>query len=187
MGVITKTSKNANLIKLVGACFVVIAIVLLFYVFMKGEVSVTGKNPGVTKNVSLACQANGLTYPFLEYDYTNDKIIDINIVFDDSNIVESIFLMQTMRYDTEKKAIDSSVQNSVFMGSKLGKDGFNTDDFAVTFTHSDKTMTMTLFSTAANLSDLSNKYFLAEGMDERSSLDDFLKHYENKGFVCKKK
>ena len=41
MGVITKTSKNANLIKLVGACFVVIAIVLLFYVFMKGEVSVS--------------------------------------------------------------------------------------------------------------------------------------------------
>ena len=150
---------------------------------MRGQTTVSGNFPDDVKSEILICRKTGIPYPYMQYDKSNGKNIEITIVFE-NNALNSISLIYTLHYTNSETAEISRTANMVDMnhsfGAKYGPGAFN-----ARYVVNDTDMQTSLFATSDDLKDGGAEFFLIDNSPK--NLNDYRKNYVSQGFNCAKK
>lgn len=178
-----KTKKKTDWLGSIGLTLILTAIVLIICFFLNGGTTVTGELTGGTRYSSLSCSAEGIIYPFFEFDETTNEKTEVKVLFGEGGM-KSISLTQTMYYPDLGTSKASEAHNHAAMNISFGELGYKADAFEANYSVQEDKMIMTLYATEANFDDVSARYFLAKGMDEASTIDDFTKVFNDQGLNC---
>lgn len=157
-------------------------IVLIIYL-TRGEVTITGENPDDVTDASLSCESKNFVYPIIDGEEKTKKSTSINMIFSKDS-VRSISLVYNLFYNTPEKIVGAEARAHADMNISFGKSGLNADAFNATYAKLSDRMKLSLYATGENFNDSAKKYFLIDSDSDPKTLDDFLKIYKQKGFVC---
>lgn len=159
-------------------------IVVMILIFQNKQPTITGTWAENETSESVTCTADGISYPFFDYDKASGKNAKIDAAFKNDKL-SSIFLVYQMYYDEQNLVKTSLNSNNADMGISFSKNGLSPTAFNISFTSFDNTMQMSLYASANELSNASAKYFLIdESVASRYTKDILSKNYEDQGFVC---
>lgn len=178
-----KTNKNWYILMLVVG--IIILIVFIIWLLMKGDIKTTGEYPDDVKNSSLSCTTAGFKYPFSKYDESTKKETTVNILFI-NNKIDSITLIYTLNYDTERGIIASEANIHADMNKSFADSGLGVDALGANYAKTDNAMTLTLHADKGILDANSGKYFLINDIPIDSSISVYARNYKNQGFKCNK-
>lgn len=172
--------RNKNYLLLCGVFLISFAIVAIFYLFSQNTVITVGEHYKTETSGFLSCIAENLQYPFFTYDNTDSKKTEIKIIFNEDNI-ESLSLIQTMYYATDREAVGSEAINhgsmNISFGSELGPDALS-----ARYSVFEATMQMTLYIPGKNLNDNTKRYFMINNISD--NIVDLKNTYEEQSFSC---
>lgn len=175
--------KQRNVLILVGSLLIILAIGLMIWFFMHGETTVSGNFPGKETSKTLVCKKDNVDYPFFVYDESSQKETKVDIIFSD-NEVKTISLKHILHYDSENKISASEARNHAAMNKSFGQDGLGADALGISYTIGANKFAISLFINGDKLSSVTNKYFMADGLSRKSSVEDYKKHYVSNGYSC---
>lgn len=180
----SKTSKKSWLVPVIGI-FVVAAIVIACVFGMRGSTTVSGDQSTVSKGRTLICSIDDFTYPYFRYDNSNKKDLSITVLFS-GDILRAVSLKYSLYYDDTNVIEGSKAHNHAEMNTRFAADGLGADAYSATYSaQSDKLLT-SLYVEASDFDGTASKYFLAQGLNKKSTLDDFEKNYQKQNFKCTK-
>lgn len=178
------SNKNRVGLTIVGIILIIASVILFVFFFLRGQTTITGQNGEIITRESLTCEAKNPEYQFLSYDNTDNKIAKIIVLFDNHKF-DSISFMYTLYYNDTESIRTSKTINSAQLNVFYGKDGLPANSFTKTFSSDDEKVTMSLYANADDFNSVTSKYFMADGLDDKSNLDIFVKKFNEQGFDCK--
>ena len=168
----------------VGLSLVLVAGVLLFWFFMKGETTITGNWPEPELSQSMSCESNNFAYPFFTYDKSTKKSTRINIIFNNDNLY-SIALIYNLYLNDAEIISSSEAANHAAMNISFGNNGLEAESLGMDFARLQDSLKMSLYAKSSDINSASAKYFLLDDNDSKAyNVELVKKSYENKGFVC---
>lgn len=177
--------KKSNLLVVLSFSLFIFAILVFFVFMMQGTTTTSGGYPENTKNSSILCNNDGLSYPFFRYDESIEKNTEITALFNDGSL-KSISLRHTLSYNSESLVTTSEAQNHAAMNISFGNNRLEADAFSARYSKSDNKMIMNLYASQSDLKAANgNRYFLLDRLSIDSSIDQYKDYYEKQGFVCK--
>lgn len=178
-----RKAKKRNLMIVLGIVLVVIAVVLMLVFLLSGKTTRTGGEVKVIKDETLSCTSETISYPYLRYDNSSKKKLTINAIFNKDEL-SKISLIEELYYDDKNMVVTSEAQNHVEIDNRTGKEGVNVNMLEPSYSVQDEKMVMTFFTEGTDFNGGVVKYYLADGLDNTSKKESFLRKYENKGFTC---
>lgn len=166
---------------IIGIFLFIIAVILLFWFLLNGETKTTGEWTGSKTTESLNCKADGLPYPIYETDNILNSTTQVNTTFD-SNKIDSISLLYKASYASAKVAKVENDALTAAMNVNFGKNGMEAFALNATFSVNGDTAQMSLYAKQSDLNNNSVKFFMLD--DLPSTIDDYQKTYQAKGFEC---
>lgn len=171
---------------LVGIIFVVVIIVLVIIFLLRGEVSVSKPETDTYAASAIACDGEGIAYPFFAYDSSTSKDIKVNMVFRDDEL-ETISLTYKIYYDSENVIDQSATDNSIAMKRHFNQDGLGMDALGMKFSRLTDATQMTLYTGAGVLNGIAKKYFLIDDDMANYDKNSLYELYVKKGLKCESK
>jgi len=169
----------------IGLTLILTAAALMVWFFLKGETVVTGEYEGGERSTSVSCKAEGINYPIFTFDESTGKTTETTVLFSDGEM-KSISLIETLNYPDIEASRMSESHNHAAMNISFGAAGLNADAFNANYSPQKDKMLMTLYADADEFNEVSAKYFMANGLNKKSTLDEFAKKYAAQGFNCVK-
>ncbi|MBR3248735.1 hypothetical protein IKF89_01760 [Candidatus Saccharibacteria bacterium] len=169
-----------------GMTLIIIAIVLIFYFWLRGETKVTGEWAGAQATKSLTCEGEGIEYPIFTYDNTVKKTTKINAVFTETDNLDMISLRQAMYYNDSNAINASEVYNHAAMNLSFADSGMNPDALNASYAVLPDGMKMTLYASSSQLGSPAMKYFLLGNLSNSTNytLSEIQAIYEKLGLTC---
>ncbi|MDO4611970.1 MAG: hypothetical protein Q4B29_00700 [Candidatus Saccharibacteria bacterium] len=168
----------------IGLTLILMAAVLMIWFFLNGQTTTTGEYTSGERNASLSCVREGENYPIFTFDRASDKKTEIKVLFAGDNL-QSVSLTQTLSYADSELAEGSRAHNHGAMNKSYVAAGLKPDVISDHFSVlEDNKMVMTLYAAGADFEGAVPGYFLAEGVSENPSVEDFSKEYVSRGFNC---
>ena len=166
-----------------GILLIIISIILIAVFLLKGQTTVTGQNGSITTVKSLVCETDNPEYQFLSYDNSDKKNAKVSVLFN-ANGINSISLLFTLHY-SDSKAVDSSrAINSANLYIFYGEDGLPANSFSKSLSSDNEKVTISLYASRDDFNSMTSKYFMADGLEENSDIEDFERSYTKQWFVC---
>lgn len=178
-----KKKSKTNWAVSIGITLILLAIVLIIWFFLQGETKTTGEYPGAITSSSVTCESSEATYPFFTLDESTSKNTSVTVLFSDDSM-KSISLIETLYYPDLESSTKSEAHNHAAMNTSFGAAGLGVDAFAANYSTMKDKMVMTLYAEAAEFNEVAAKYFLANGLNKKSTIDDFAEKYAEQGFDC---
>ncbi len=168
----------------VGISLLLTAAVLFVLFFLRGETTVTKKVEEAKKSATLTCEADGLVYPFFEYDESIKKTLKVNVVFK-GNGLDTIALIYKLYYNDTKKITDSENLNRVAMSKNFDNDGLEFGALGSQYSKAKDLLQFSLYASGDQINNVSVKYFMSSGAEEGVDLlGSMRREYESKGLKC---
>ncbi|MDO4611722.1 MAG: hypothetical protein Q4B34_02590 [Candidatus Saccharibacteria bacterium] len=178
-----KKKKKMDWMGSVGLTLLGVAVVLLIWFFLNGETKTTGGEGEIVRNSSLICSVEGVSYPIFTVDESTGKKLETRVIFNDDE-VSAISLIQTLYYTDLATAEKSESHNHSAMNKSFARAGLEADALSASYSAFEDKMIMKLYAEGSELNDVSMKYFLAEGLNRESTIEDFTKVYNEQGLSC---
>lgn len=172
-----------NGIRTIASILLIISIVAIIFYLAHGHTTIVNSDQEEIKSVSLHCTSTNTIYPFFSYSNTNEHKISVSIIFD-KNSPKSISLISVLYYNSSKLASASVSHNQAAMNTSFAKNGFEANAFSARYTNAESKMMMSIYATEDEINKSSLQYFLADGIDSESSVDQFEENYSLQGFNC---
>ena len=160
---------------------VVVAVVLIILFLLQGNIKTTS-NSEVEVSESVACEGEGIFYPFFRYDNSKNKSIKINVVFNGDKF-ETINLIYKLDYDDAEQIEQSNAENHAAMNKSFADDSLGVDSFGAHYSNLDDGAQMTLYAKAKELNGVTAKYFLLDGVTNYTR-ETLTKKYNSQGLDC---
>lgn len=179
----TKKKSKTDWLGSIGLTLILTAVALMIWFFLNGETTVEGGFPGSLSNSSLSCQVANKKYPVFTADNSTRKKTEVKVLFSNDGM-ESISLIQTMYYPNIEESHTSKIINHSDMNMSFGKAGLSADAFNATYSEQSDKMVMTLYATKSEYNEIAAKYFLVNGTNKKSTINDFTEVLNSEGFNC---
>lgn len=161
-------------------CIIILIIVWLLYL-LQGDTRTTSESE-VIRSEAIACDGEGMLYPFFDYDGSNSKMVKINAVFNDDEL-DTIALTVKLYYDDAGQIERSNTNNHAAMNKSFASDALGADSLDAHYSNLQDAMQMTLYARAKDLNGVTSKYFLADGISNYSK-DALTRYYNDRGLNC---
>ena len=177
--------KKINWALWVGMLLVIVAIVLLGWFFLKGETKVSGNWPEPETAQSIACEAEGVLYPFFKYDNSDKKTMTIKAIFK-NDVLYSIALTSMLYYSDATKIERSESENHAAVNLKSQAEGLGADVMNSKYSKLGDGMKMSMYALAKNVTSETAKYLMLDVNPGNSqySLSLIKEIFTKKGFNC---
>ena len=162
------------------ACIIILVIVWLVYL-LQGDTKTTSEGE-VIKSEAIACEGEGMLYPFFDHDGSNSKTVKINAVFNDDKL-DAIALTAKLYYDDVRQIERSNTNNHAAMNESFASDALGADSLDAHYSSLQDAMQMTLYARVKDLNGVTSKYFLADGVSDYSK-SALTRHYNDRGLNC---
>ena len=176
-------SSYSRWLSVIGIVLIVASVILLIGFGLKGQIKVSGNYPDDIKSISLRCVSSTTIYPFFAYDNAASRNTSVNILFAD-NKLSTISLTSELNYSDGTSINASYSHNHAAMNKAFAEDGLPADSFSARYTKSENKMIMSLYAKNSDLNFNSMKFFLANGIDQNSDIEQFEGIYKKQGFTC---
>ncbi|MBQ3348592.1 hypothetical protein IJG90_03700 [Candidatus Saccharibacteria bacterium] len=164
-----------------GMGLILVAIILIIWFFLRGQTITSGGHPDPVSNDTLNCKNVGMLYPYFSYDESEDKKIEVNIIFSD-NVINSISLMADLKYNNEAKVKQSSDINQIALSKSLNNAGLDESSLSAKYSNTGDGFRMSIYATSEKLTTVTKKFFLIS--DNSKSVEAYEKSYTDQGFTC---
>ncbi len=168
----------------IGTSLLLTAIVLILCFFLQGETKVTDSGTTVEASKSLTCEAEGMQYPFFEYDNSTKKTTKINATFS-GNKLDTISLIQGLYYNNSDEIARSEAENHSALNLKTQGEGLGPDAFGANYAKLSDRLKFSMYAKAEKLEYETVKYFELDWVESGTyNLPTMEKIYTEKGFNC---
>lgn len=175
-------NKNNWLWVLLGIIFIVVAVVLVILFLLQGKTFMSTSDGELKNTSALSCTGTDIEYPFIVND-TKNHSMKIKIIFQ-SGQLNTISLTYQMYYDSVSKIEQNVTDSSIALDKAFYQDGLPPDSLGSKFSALSNSAQMSIFSEAANLNDITAKYFLLEDTENNYTQNNLKEAYEEKGLEC---
>lgn len=172
-----------NWIMPIGVILILLAVVLATVFLLRGNTTVTDNKGATVKNMTLSCIASGIEYPFFRYDNSTNKETKITLLFNGDNF-KSISLFHTLHYGDADSVKGSEAQNHAAMNISFGENNLDADALSATYSMQTNKLIFTLYADVTDFNNNTSKYFLARDYDNKTTINNLKKNYEDQGFNC---
>ena len=166
---------------LIGIICIIVTVVSIVLFLLQGSTK-TITSGEVEVSESVACEVEGISYPFFKYDGSKSKSIKVNIMFDGDKF-ETINLIYRLDYDSTEQVEHSNNENHAAMNFSFEADSLGVDYFDAHYSNLGDTAQMTLYAGARELNGVTAKYFLLDGVTNYTR-DTITKKYNSQGLNC---
>ena len=179
----TKQKKfiNKQWLILIGFSLLIIAIILILWFFLHGEIKTTGTWNGTETSKSISCIANDIPYPLYGDDNPTGSQTKINIIFNGDRPT-SISLVRVATYPDSETARRHSATHSFTITDNIAKAGIKDNAITTNLDYENNSAQMTLYTTGSNINNKSAKFFLLNSLPNK--IGDYTKKYTEQGFLC---
>ncbi len=169
----------------IGTSLLLTAIVLIICFFLQGETKVTNNDVAVEASKSLACEAEGVQYPFFKYDNATKKTTKVNAIFNGDKL-DTISLIQELYYNSSDEIVASEAENHAVLNLKTQGEGLGPDAFGANYAKLSDRLKFSMYAKAEQLKYETVKYFELDWVESGTyNLPTMEKIYTEKGFNCK--
>lgn len=177
--------KNKGGLISIGLIFILLAIILIIFFLLRGEININGKWNGQKIIETATCESDDVIYPIFQYNNTNNRLLKIVSTFNDK-VLENISLTYQLKYDDITLAEKSDAENQAAMNFSFGDDGYKAYAFDAKYSNIDGVFQMTLYIKSEDLDDRALKYFMLDGLSnsKQYTQDIIVNTYVNKGLNC---
>lgn len=169
----------------IGTTLLLTAIVLIICFFLQGETKVTNNDVAVEASKSLACEVEGVQYPFFDYDNSTKKTTKINAIFNGDKL-DTISLIQELYYNSSDEIVRSEAENHAALNLKTQGEGLGPDAFGANYAKLSDRLKFSMYAKAEQLKYETVKYFELDWVESGTyNLPTMEKIYTEKGFDCK--
>lgn len=169
----------------IGIILIVIAGLLLFWLFASGKTTTSGNWPDPVTSESLSCEVSGLQYPFFTFDKSSKKTTKINIVLAGSKL-HSLALIHELYYNDVDDIVGSEAINHAALNLSFAGSGLPSEALGANFSRLDNEVKLSLFIKADEINEKNSKYFLLDEitLSANNVIDKIKQRYEDEGFIC---
>ncbi len=144
----------------------------------------TDSGTTVEASKSLTCEAEGMQYPFFEYDNSTKKTTKINATFS-GNKLDTISLIQELYYNNSDEIARSEAENHSALNLKTQGEGLGPDAFGANYAKLSDRLKFSMYAKAEKLEYETVKYFELDWVESGTyNLPTMEKIYTEKGFNC---
>lgn len=169
----------------IGTSLLLTAIVLILCFFLQGETEVTDNGSTAEASKSLACEVEGVQYPFFKYDNATKKTTKVNAIFNGGKL-DTISLIQELYYNSSDEIVTSEAENHAVLNLKTQGEGLGPDAFGANYAKLSDRLKFSMYAKAEQLKYETVKYFELDWVESGTyNLPTMEKIYTEKGFDCK--
>ena len=160
------------------------AVIWLF----RGKTTTSGEYPSPVITQSLLCRKANAQYPKITGADSENKKIEITMIFNGTTSLRKISLDYTLFYNTAAEIKKANITARNRFGVDLGNTNFPVTVFDNKFSSYEDRLVISMYGTENDISDeLRASYFMVNLKEQASipkSLNDYKEVYESQGFNC---
>ncbi len=170
----------------IGTTLILTAIALLLCFFLQGETKVSPNKTILETSQSLACEAEGIQYPFFNYDNSTRKTTRVNATFSgEKSELNTISLIHELYYNNSEAIERSEAENHATLNLKTQDEGLGPDAFGANYAKLSDRMKFSMYAKASELKYETVKYLELDWVESGVfNLPTIEKIYTSKGFTC---
>ena len=181
--VLKKNKDKRFILLIIGAILLILSTILIMCFALKGETIISDKHTENTKNDSLYCLNDEIAHTYANYDNSKKKTLIISVLFY-NNKLKTISLIYNLYYDDSELITSSEANNHAAMNKSFSKTGVEANTLSPNYSKQKDKVTITLFTEAKDFDNKLAKYYMADSLTRDSTLENFLRNYEQQGFIC---
>jgi hypothetical protein len=167
----------------IGIVLIIIAIIFVLLSQMIGRITITQKENKEKEMHSIACEAEGLPYPYFSYNNSEKTELKINATFEE-NKLESISLVYILTYSSKDGAEASELKNHIDFELMIQKEGLRNTTLHSDHKVLDNLYQLTIYNSKNELNEKIAKYYLLDSLQGDYTQADVGNTLAKKGLNC---